>query len=279
MKRSMLMVGALVFLSILVYTNSATADLITVSISSTQVATMDGRIIIDGLTDKDQIIRFTGNVKEGQTASQIASGLCDSINSQYGGVAYHATQGTQTLSYGQSTITLITVTISPIKGGIGRDFVEVDQEETSGVNFYGPADVKVNSAGPGTTSLNLIPSGAPGNNTKFIDWNLFVVGQNDVILGESLLANVPDTTGATSLIDMFAADLLNQGIPVVANGTTLNLTSNSNDYFVVENSVAGSLEPVLSDTVVVPELSTLVPFGIGAVGLLGYAWRRRKQVA
>jgi len=69
------------------------------------------------------------------------------------------------------------------------------------------------------------------------------------------------------------AEYMIDAIPYDTSGNPIVFTDPQNTSNDGSNDAIGGI-----DFIPVPEPSTLVPFGIGAIGFLGYAWRRRKQV-
>ncbi len=221
------------------------------------------------------------SVTDGQTASQIADGIANALNSNTTfGPYYKATRGTEVDKdkNGVVQFRFEKVTFTPTQGpnGKGSDFTSGSMKELPGKTP--PAGVlivpKVVAAAPGNSMLKLNPIGKP-NPALAIDWKIGVVDQSDTVVAMTTLLAQPDTLPPSVLIAEFAAGLSSQGVPVVASEDTLRLTSTNNDFFVLDQSASGSLLPLLTDSVV-PEPACLILFGTGAFGLLAVRWRDRK---
>lgn len=229
----------------------------------------DGTIKFKFTTEPGQtgLRAFPLSVKSGDKSSTVAANVANYVNTKLPGV-YSAVTGTTTVA-GQ---TFQTVTITPVAGE-GADFTSgtsetdyKDDPKLPGINF------KVVASIPGTTSLQLTETSVP-NPSLVIDWTLLVENQGNGVDASVFLASVPDTTSATSLIAMFDSALLSQGIPAMAGGDTLSLRTSDNDFFVVAESMGGSLYPSVSDSVT-PEPTTLALFGSGMLALV-FGCRRR----
>jgi hypothetical protein len=230
----------------------------------------DGNISFKFTTDEKGTTSLHGlplAVKSGEKSSTVASNLTNFVNSNKSLMgAYTAASGTKTAGGD----TYETVTITPV-AGVGSDFdtgntIPAPDPLLPGISIQVVASI------PGTTSLQLTETSVP-DPSQVIDWTLLVEKQSNSVDASVFLAGVPDTTSATSLIAMFDSALLSQGIPVVANGDTLSLRTSDNDFFVVAESVGGSLYPSVSDSVA-PEPTTVMLFGSGMLALFFGARRR-----
>ncbi len=274
MKRMMLHVlsVALLFLlapvSTTVTANPITIRIITATGPNQQVGA--GTVTLNFKTDPgtgtDALSHLTVNVTAGETAAQIAQSIYNQIDYTLAGVGYDATVAHQTVTNGSLTFTSDNVMIKPNIARPGQDFTTGSVTPPPGDSA--PSNVSIQPqvvhAGPGKTSLQLVPV-TPPSPSLHIDWQLGVMNQDDELIATSSLLDVPDTTSATSLISMFASDLSSHGTNVVATGSTLSLSTNDNDFFVLSQSSGGSLYSVLSDAIV-PEPASLMLLGIGAVG-------------
>jgi hypothetical protein len=220
-------------------------------------------------------------ITNGETAIQIATGLMNQVNNDFSvNQFYTATAGTQTdlLGDGQ-TVTFQTVTITPMTGsdGHGQDFtagsISIPQGATVPPGVV--LDPVVDSTAMATAQLQLVSTGTP-NPSATTDWSLGVVNQSNEVIATSTLLNEPDTVANSTLIAMFSSDLLSQGIPVVASGNTLSLTSDDNDSFVITQFSStfggGKQFPLIRDATL-PEPSSLTLLVIGVFGALGCASR------
>ncbi len=231
-------------------------------------ATANGTINFNFFTDNSgpfALTKFSINVRSGWTGQNIAMFMAASMNANpLVSLAYTATVGTETVP-GPFGVTYDTVTVTPI-AGLGADF--------DFGSFYIPpakdpkltgAGVKVHSTAPATTTLDLVVNGA--FDSALIDWKLGVVDQAGNLVGMVALPGVPNNTSPSTLISMFDSGLVGQGIPSVATGNLLSLTTADNDFFVLTRSAPGSLDFTITDGVI-PEPATLSLFGGGLLALI-----------
>jgi hypothetical protein len=127
------------------------------------------------------------------------------------------------------------------------------------------------------TGVDLLTIDSSGTATTFVDdviagsgWMAFSPGGvwgDFLYLSDSLGGNIwrIDPTGAQTL---FASGLtVTSGIAFAPDGSSL--------YVAQSNSTDVVLK--ISPTGVIPEPTSLILFGIGGIGLLGYGWRRKRK--
>ncbi len=243
-------------------------------------AAANGTINFNWFTDSSTgfagLVSTKVNVRAGWTGANLATFTAAILNTNPAvSFAYTATTGTETVqSIFGPVVTYDTVTITPVAGvGQDFDFGSFYVMPTSDPKLSG-GGIKIYSTAPGTTSLQLTTNG-PQVSGLNIDWTLFAVNQSGAVDGVVTLTGIPDTTSASALLGMFDSSLLSQGLPAVANGNTLSLTTADNDFFALSRSTAGSLDYRISDLSPVPEPGTIALFG---GGLLGLAWSVRRKL-
>jgi len=101
------------------------------------------------------------------------------------------------------------------------------------------------------------PLSGPGSLTKVDSGTLILIGSNGYSGGTFVEAGTLEVTNSDAISD----------------GTSL--TVGASGTFVFGPSAAAV--PTASAVAAVPEPSTIALLGVGAVGLLGYRWRRRRK--
>lgn len=237
--------------------------------SGTGAGKMQVSFVSDGTGNMGELTGLPINVNAGASASTTASNAAATVNNFSG-----ATGEVATVKREGNGAWSVTIAPTTVNGTTGSDFtgvkITVPQGGTAPANLL--FNVKVMAASPGDAQLQLVSQATP-NPYLNINWTLNVDDQNDNVLATSSLTAVPDTTDAATLIGMFDTSLLSQDIPVVADGDTLSLTTANNDYFFLTESATGSLYPLLSDSLIVPEPASVWLVVIGMPLLL----RRMRQ--
>jgi hypothetical protein len=147
-------------------------------------------------------------------------------------------------------------------------------------NFFSESVPQFNPANGTLTSVSvsLTGSGTWTSTSAFPDMLVFgAVQKNDITIPQDF--GTPGTTTISLSGSSTDSGILGSvtGTGLVTAGLDLNpLCDSTNTFETVSPGLSGTLTYTFTPT---PEPASVTLFGIGAVGALGYAWRKRRRAA
>lgn len=239
------------------------ADPVTIGVSSgNPKSSVDIKITTKGGPDILQNLSFDRTKPTGGELDRVA-GILNA------GTTVEATRSSEEKN--GETVELLTITPKP--GQPNYTDIKWAYSKPPKEQPFDQFGVKVDTTGPGQSSLEIKPGGL-GALDDFVDWTLLVAAQDFDLVVESTLLDVSNLITPQELTSLFALDLGNQGFDVFAMNNILTLNSDMNEFFLLDISGEPSLLFELSNSAI-PEPTTIAFLG---TGLAGFCFAHRKKL-